>query len=170
MFFERTYSKAKSVANHAVWTPQEIIPVGFNLDGVVPDQAQFALLQVRGQPVYCIGYRVECQVPASSRSVQFSVSLQNGAGTLVPNSTLVLNGAPSSGEFTFSPALGMPTGSVWQAIIKVLSGSDFSLPEGLRITYLLRYANGPVTNDLAVNQTTQTGVGFWRLGQDFIVS
>ena len=39
----------------------------------------------------------------------------------------------------------------------------------MTVTYLLSYANGPVRNVNAVYRLNDQGIGYWMVGEDFIV-
>lgn len=151
MPIERTYSKAKAVGNHVVWTNQEIIPVPFKLDGVIPDGAEFGIYRQFGRAAFCVGYHAEFNVPAKDRRVRITVNLCTIAGVVVPGSQLILGEQALGGDKIFSQPVAMPTNSAWKFIVQAATPSDYVLPEGLTVTYLLRYANGAVTNAIATS-------------------
>jgi len=170
---QRKYSKAKANANHVVWTADQVLPVPFNLDGLVGDGIEFGLFRVPGRDMYCTGYRVDFQVPAGDYEIQCSVGLYTAQDTLVDNGTLVLNGVTLGGTKTFTRPIAMPVNSVWKFKLAIASpspedGSDY-FPQGVTVTYYLRYAQGPVSTRTFVLSQPEVGVGFDEVGTTLIV-
>lgn len=168
---ERKYSKAKAVANHVVWTAMEIIPVVFNLDGLVHDQGEFGIFRVPGRDMYCTGFRIDFQVPAGDYEVRCAVGLYTANDYLVPTGLLRLDGVTLGDTKTFNVPLPMPVNSVWKFKMEVSSPTDQEeyFPQGISATYYLRYAAGPVSTQLYTYLQPSVGVGFDTVGTTLIV-
>lgn len=165
---ERRYSKGLAVANHVIFTANEVMQAPYVLQGQLFDEATLGTLRIRGREVQCIGFRLDVQVPARASHVQFGVTLYTGDGTAV-GERLVVSGQSTGEEKIFALPVAMPSGSIWQAKVDLVAGETVELPEGCTLTYLLRYANGPSFSDTWSNHLPGSGVGYWGLGQDFVI-
>lgn len=170
MSLERKYSKAVGAANRVVWTGREVIPVPFQLSGLVSDGAEFGVLRVAGKAMYCSGFTAYFQAPAADRLCRVSVEMQTGSGATVPRSVLNVNGVTMGGEIQFQPHLPMPVGSIWKLYVRTEAEDPAGLPQGLVVTYQLRYANGPIRTDFWNNGLVPDGIGFWDIGGTFVVT
>lgn len=163
---ERRYSKSLAVANHVVWTQNEVIPVPYSCEGLVTDGNAFGFLRILGREVQCMGFRVDFRVPATSNDVQIALGIYT-ANDVLQGSRLVLNGVTQGGDNLFSPIIAMPSSSLWKFKIEVNAGADDDLPQGITATYLLRYANGPSNSTEWTANLPSSGVGYWSIGDTF---
>jgi hypothetical protein len=168
---ERKYSKTKANANHVTWTAREVIPVVFNLDGLAADGMEFGVLRIPGAPMYCTGYRIDFGVPSGDYEIQASVALYTTRNYLVPNSTLRLDGVTLGATKIFDRPVVMPSGSMWKFRLNIEAPDDSSqfMPQGLNVTYYLRYAAGPVNTRFYALSQPELGVGFDSVGQTLVV-
>jgi hypothetical protein len=168
---ERKYSKTKANANHVVWTAREVIPVVFNLDGLVADGLEFGIFRVPGVPMYCTGFRIDFNVPSGDYEIMASVGLFTGKDYLVPNSLLRLDGVTLGATKIFDLPLAMPSGSVWKFRLNIDApdNTDTYFPQGVSATYYLRYSPGPVNTRYFSMSQPEIGVGFDSVGQTLVV-
>ena len=168
---ERKYSKAKANGNRIVWTSRETIPAIFALDGLVYDGAEFGFFRVTGRDMYCSGYRIDFRVPAGDSKIEASVGLYTAAGDLILGSELDLNGVSFGGDKVFANPVPMPLGSLWKFRLSIEgpAGDTNYFPQGLVVTYHLRYAAGPVNTKVFTSFQPEQGVGFNPVGSTFIV-
>lgn len=162
MSIERKYSKAKAAGNHVVWTEREVVPVPFRLNGLLVDGQEFGVFRVTGSDMYCHGMRADFDVPSGDSAIECNVGLYTAGGVLVPNGRLYLNGVTLGGDKVINPPTPMPSGSLWKLRVEIQSPDevDTYFPQGLTVTYLLRYATGRVLTNLFVTTDPQGGVGF----------
>ena len=166
----KQYSKLKGIGGHVVWTDREVMQVPLYYEGVAVNEREFAIIKIAGRDVLLRSMLLEARVPISRNSVSLTLDLYTGENSLVVGSTITLPGSAPFSEVTFGPAIAMPAGSFWKAHINFNdSFADFA-PEGLTLTYRFSYANGPVTNAQAAFTLVESGVGFWTIGDDFIVT
>ncbi len=171
MSIERTYSKAKAAGNHVVWTERETLYVPLRLDGLVSDGREFGIFRVSGRDLYCHGFRADFDVPSGDSAIECNVGLYTSGGVLVPNGRLYLNGVVFGGDQIIQPPTPMPENSLWKFRVQIQSpdGDETYFPQGLTVTYHLRYATGQVKTDLFSNADPQEGVGFDQIGETFQV-
>ena len=166
---EKRYSKAKANANHIVWTGREVIPVNFYVGGLIYDSLEFGNFRVTGRDMYCSGYRIDFQRPAGSQEVVVTANLYTGNGGLVPNTSLRIAGTQIGRDATFpGGSLAFPEGSIWFIRMSV-TGDEAYYPESATVSYWMRYANGPVSSQLWSPTLSEGGIGFWGIGEDFVV-
>ena len=122
------------------------------------------------------GYSITLQ-QQNSPGAAFSVNLLNGAGlpavvNVAPDPTLVtVASLQTISSVQFSPFIGLPSGSYWQANIVVPTASVGLTGSGMTLTYIFSYANSPVTNSQATYALSGEGIGYMQVGaSDFIVS
>lgn len=169
MQIQRTYSKAKAAGNHVVWTNDQIIPAPYILSGLV-NQDSFAFLRVAGSAMVCRGFHAHFRVPAGDRDTQISIVLATAQNVVLPHTRLALNGVTFGGDKTFVPAVPMPVGSLWKINVEVTYGDPEFQPEDLTVTYQLQYANGQARSNTYAYGELPTGVGFFDVDGNFIVS
>lgn len=171
MSIQRKYSKAKANGNRVVWTAHETIPVVFNLDGQLFDQAEWGVFRVTGRDMYCLGFRVDFRVPSGDNNIRCNVGIYTADNTLATSGRLYLNGVTMGGDRLISPALPMPVNSLWKFKIEIESPTDSEefFPQGITATYHLRYANGPVDRNMFTTRLPNEGVGFSQIGSTFVV-
>lgn len=175
MSIQRRYSKSKAVGGHVVWTPEEVQMYPVHLDGLLFDGAEFGVLQVEGRDVICSGFRVDFRVPARDREIVCYVGLYTGNSILVPGGRAQFLGTTTGGFHAIEPNIPMPTKSIWKFILELSHPDEDSeetedlYPEGIRVTYYLRYANSPVVATLYSQVLTNRGVGFDAVGSTLIV-
>jgi hypothetical protein len=138
---QRTYSKAKAIANNVVWTDQETIPVNFNIDGLI-STGVYGLFTVSGRPLYCAGFQVDFTVPSQDPGTVIYVNLIDENSETVPGSLLKLYGCTAGNRQTIAPAFLIPSGNSVQFNVAVVNGIDEYLPQDAALTYYFRYANG----------------------------
>ena len=170
MSADRQYSKLKGIGGHVVWTDREVAQVPFYYEGVAVDQREWAIIKVVGRDYLLRGMRLDTRVQTSRNTIDLTVDLVTGNNIVVPDTTVTLVGTAPFAERTFSPAIEMPAGSYWKARIGYNDSLVEFAPEGLTLTYILSYANGAVTNDIASFELIESGIGFWVIGDDFVVS
>lgn len=172
MSIERTYSKARAVGNHVVWSNLDLIPATFKLDGLPADQHEFGIFRVAGRDMYCHGFRVDFDVPAGDAGILCNVALTTGKGTTVENGTLYLNGVVDGADHVINPPVPMPSSSLWKFVLSISAqdGTSDHLPQGVTVTYHLRYAMGPVQSNLFTTSNPQIGVGFDQVGNTLEVA
>lgn len=168
MSLQRKHSKTVAAANRVVWTGREVLPVAYTLNGLVTDGAELGIFRVTGRPLYCNGFTAFFQTPSADRYVNCSVEMQTGSGVAVPGGLLRLNGVTAGGEKQFK-AVPMPSGSLWKMVVRSAAVNVEDLPQGLTVTYQLRYANGPVRTDFWTNGLVSEGIGFWQIDDNFVV-
>jgi len=166
----RQYSKLKGIGGHVVWTDREVAQIPFYYEGMAADQREWAIIKIVGRDVLLRGMRLDTRVQTSRNTVNLSVDLATGDNVIVPGTTTTLIGTAPYAERTFSPAIQMPAGSYWKARIAFNDSLIEFAPEGLTLTYQMSYANGPVTNEIASFTLVESGIGFWTIGDDFVVS
>lgn len=168
---ERRYSKTVAVANHVVWTGREPIYVPFKLDGLLANNQEFGTFRVAGKDMYCHGFRADFDVPAGDAAVQCAVGLYTAGGVLVPSGRLYLNGVTSGGDKLFFNPIPMPVNSIWKFRVEIQSYNLLQeyWPQGLAVTYQLRYANGPVKTQLFITSDPQEGIGFDQVGETLVI-
>ncbi len=166
----KQYSKLKAIGGHVVWTDKEVFQVPFYLEGTAYDQAEWAVIKVSGRDVLLRGVRLDVRVQTTSNQVNTTVDLVTGAGEIVPATTLTLAGTKPFAELDLSPNVQMPAGSYWKARIGFNESFAAFAPQGLTLTYIMSYANGPVVNPIASFELLEEGIGFWAIGDDFVVS
>jgi hypothetical protein len=166
----KQYSKLKAVGGHVVWTDKEIFQVPFYFEGTAFDQAEWAVIKVVGRDVLLRGIRLDVRVQTTSNQVNTTVDLVTGSNVIVPATTLTLAGTEPFAELELSPNVQMPSGTYWKARIGFNESFQSFAPQGLTLTYIMSYANGPVVNPLASFDLLNDGIGFWEIGNDFVVS
>jgi hypothetical protein len=165
---QRKYSKAKAAGGHVVWTGDQVIPVPYTMTGSVVNDA-FGFLRIQGNPVICTGIHAHFQVPSGDANLQMSVQLADANNDLVPGTQLFLNGVVLGGDLKFSPAVKMPSGSLWKLNVNIIEGDSNFYPEGLTVTYHLRYSNGPVRTNFWASGEPAIGIGFYDVNGTFVV-
>jgi len=166
----KQYSKLKGIGGHVVWTDREVMQVPFYYEGMAVNEREFAVVKIAGRDVLLRSMLLETRVPISRNSINLTIDLYTGENDLVAGSTLTLAGSAPFAEVNFGPAIAMPAGSFWKARINFNDSFAEFAPEGLTLTYRFSYANGPVTNSQAAFTLVETGIGFWVIGDDFVVS
>lgn len=172
----KSFSKSKRIANHVVWTGKEVMPVAFYRDGTLENDTEVGMLKVVGRDVFCHGYRVDLKIPIhkqeNSLKIQMFVPAQRPGDfdVAVPGTDLTMEGVHYFGEKSFSPNIPLPKGSYWKMKAIVAPGQDHKVGAGITITYFISYANGPLTNRMAAFTLNAEGIGFWALGDDFVVT
>lgn len=166
---QKRYSKTKALANRIIWTPNEVMQVPFTMDGILFDSADLAVMRVLGRDMFCLGYRVDFRVPASAHTVRISTYLFRGDNVAVTGSTLNLYGITPGDTKLFSPNVPFPANSIWKFRVAVDNGTDEQVPQGITITYYMRYANGPVDSSQSAFDLLNSGVGYWQVGKTFVV-
>lgn len=170
MSADRQYSKLKGIGGHVVWTDKEVAQCPFYYEGVAVDQREWAIIKIVGRDVLLRGVRLDARVQTSRNTVDLSVDLVTGENLIVAGTTTTLVGTSPFAERTFSPAIQMPAGSYWKTRISFNDSMIEFAPEGLTLTYIMSYSNGPVTNAQAAFTLIESGIGFWTIGDDFVVS
>ena len=166
---QKSYSKAKKNGNGVVFDGSEVIPVPYTMSGLVTTDS-FGFLRVQGRAVICTGMHAHFRVPSGDRLAQISVQLADANNDLVSQAKLYLNGVVLGGDAAFTPAVKMPTGSLWKLNVVVLAGDPQYLPQDLTVTYHLRYANGPVRTSFWAAGEPLAGIGFYDVGGSFVIS
>lgn len=166
----RLASKLKNIAGHVVWTDKEVFQVPFHLEGTAFDQAEWAVIKIVGRDVLLRGMRLDTRVQTTSNQVNTTVDLVTGGNVIVPASTMTLVGTAPFAELDLSPNIQMPSGSYWKARLGFNESFQAFAPQGLTLTYIMSYANGPVVNPLASFDLLADGIGFWEIGENFVVS
>ena len=138
---QRTYSKAKSIANQVVWTAQQPMPITFSADGLL-SCGLYGLYNVTGQPVYCSAYQIDFVVPAQDPGFFAQITLQDGNGIVVPGSLMKVYGCTASQMQNVVPAYLVNGGNSLQFNIKVINGIPIYLPQDVILTYYMNYSNG----------------------------
>jgi hypothetical protein len=164
----RRYSKAKATGNHVVFTGDMVIPVPFKMDGLVCNDT-FAALRVGTSGMLLDGITLNFQVPAGDQGTKLGIVLVNASGTPVTVTQVYVTGVVAGGNYNFSPAVKLPPGSLWKLKVTVLAGDDQYLPQDMTATYQLRFANGPVRNNLWSATPTPDGIGFYNMDVTFTV-
>jgi len=165
---QKRYSKAKASANRVVFTGDEVIPVPFTLPvlGTVPD---FAYFRVQGRSVICTGVHVHFQVPSGDRNTKLAVVLADANNDVLSATRLRLDGVCLGGDLKYSPAIKMPTGSLWKMNVELTAGDPAYAPQGMTVTYQLRYANGPTRTSFWAAGQPLTGIGFYDINGTFVI-
>lgn len=163
----KKYSKAKAAGNHVVFTGDEVLPVPYTMMGLVVDQGDFGFLRIQGRPVICTGFHAHFTVPAGDRAMKMSVVLCAADGTTFEQTRLRLDGIVEGNDIVFNPAVKMPTGSLWKLLVNVDDGDEDYWPEGLTVTYQLRYSNGFSRSNYFVTTEQVGGIGFYDIGGTF---
>jgi len=164
----RTYSKAKKSGGGVVWNGDQVIPVPYTMDGMVVNDS-FAFLRIQGNPMVCTGFHAHFQVPSGDREMQMSVVLADANGNEMSQTRLYLNGVVMGGDKKFIPAVNMPSGSLWKLNVDVINGDKNFYPQGLTVTYQLRYSNGPARSNFWTSVEIPAGIGFYNLDGTFVV-
>jgi hypothetical protein len=138
---QRTYSKAKGIANKVIWTSQEPIPVVFTRDGLL-SSGLCGLYRATGRPVYCSAFQVEFIVPSQDPGMLVEISLVNKNGIMVPGSLMKAYGCAANQLQTVTPAALVNAGETLQFNVNVINGVDEYLPQDAVFTYYLNFANG----------------------------
>lgn len=170
----RYYSKTQRVAGAITWTDQDIMQVPFFLRGQLTS-TNFAAFKVPGRDMYLQGYTLTLQ-QQNPAGASFSVNLLNGngqpmAGGAVPDPTLLqVNGLQVSSNVQFAPFIPLPSGSYWMAAVAVPQASTGLTGSDLTLTYYFSYSNSPLINAQSIYAVAGEGIGFWTVGQNFIVA
>lgn len=165
MSIERTFSKSKHIGNRTTWSDEAVLPLTVDVPGIFP-QGEFATIKIPGRQVYCLGYQIEFRAPAASRSVDLRTALMASDGQVPPLGVLNFKGVQRKSVLGFMQPVPMPAGSLWQLVGTAVHGAEEDLPEGLVVTYLLRYATRSlVSQNLFQPNDTLTVKDFgFRLG------
>lgn len=169
MTLQRRYSKAKAIAGHVVFTQDQCFYTPFLMTGLVTTD-NVAWLRIAGAAVICSGIHVHFRVPPGDQSFQMQLTLADALGNQMSQTTTLLSGIMNGADKAYLPNVKMPSGSLWQMQVAVLSGADQYLPQDMTITYQLRYANGPVRTNMWASGEPLAGIGFYDLNGIFIVS
>ena len=169
MILQRRYSKAKGVANRVVWTQDQVIPVSYLMSGLVANDSM-AWLRIAGQAMVCSGIHVHFRIPPGDSNFQMQLTLADAAGNQLSQTPMLLSGIMKGADKSYSPAVKMPSGSLWQIQTQVLGGADQFLPQDMTVTYQLRYANGPVRTNMWASGEPLSGIGFYDVDGAFVVS
>lgn len=165
----RKYSKLKAIAGHVVWTDQETWQQALPFEGCVYDGAQFGVFKVVGRDLLLRGIRVDARVPSNSANVNTRIQFLTGANVEVPDVYVNLPGVSTFGEIT-DLNVKLPSGSYWKAQCVFDPAFQAFAPQSLVITYEFSYANGIISNALAAYDLAEQGIGYWIIGDDFVVS
>jgi hypothetical protein len=153
-----------AAGNHVTFTDREVLPVPFTLDGLVYNGAEFGFYRVPGRDMVLAGYTIDVRLPSSSRGLVMYAQLATGEGDLVPGTLLPLHGVTARRELPLSPGLLWPQNTTWKVVITAEGAEDADMPQGLVLTYLLRYANGSPALAASSTRFRQEGVGFDVIG------
>ena len=166
---EKGYSKAKAAANRVTWTDLEVMSIPFLFPGTLVDGSEGGVLRMSGREMVLVGLRAFYRTPPGDAAAQVTVSVRQGDGTLVANSSLVLRGIVPGGELAIVPNIPMPANSIWKARININAGDPLYYASGLDVTYLVRFSNGPLSSDHFSTTLSVSGVGYWTIGGTFVV-
>ena len=138
---QRTYSKAKAIANRVIWTAQEPMPTVYQMDGLL-SPGLCGLYRVTGRPVYCAAYQVSFTVPSQDPGLLVQITLVYGNGETIPGTTSKMYGSVANAIKIVTPPALIPAGGIVQFHIDIVSGLEEFLPQDAVLTYYMNFANG----------------------------
>jgi len=139
---ERSYSKAKAVGNHVIWSASNVAPITFFNEGVIANGQEFGILYVAGGPLTLTGFRVEFQCPSVNPNMMLQIQIISAdyPGIIVPGGLLTILGEVKFGMQTLPPMI-LPSSSRWKAVATVINGTNADLPQGVNLTYFVNYSS-----------------------------
>lgn len=164
----RSYSKSRAVGGHITSTYQQVFPAAFQADGLATDGMRLGEFRVPGAPYYCPGFVVRFDSPPAAGDIVLHFDLYQ-AGTKKSGTRLTLRGTKVGGQKILSPDVAMPKNTLWWIEVTHERGDDRYLPQGLSVTYLLRFARGPAVNRADNIQELPAGIGFWQIEENFTI-
>lgn len=166
----RTMSKAVAAGNRATTADAMAMQVPFFSAGKLVDGLAMGWLRIARREMFLAGFRVDCRTPGGTSLTRVSFQLCRGDLQPITGAKLTLAGVTPSGEYRGSPDFPMPAESLWTMKLANESGDEVAtLPSDLTLTYWLRYSPGPSGSLNWTPYSLQSGIGFYQVGDTFVV-
>lgn len=166
----RTMSKAVAAGNRATTADQMAMQVPFFYPGRLVDGQTMGWLRIARREMWLAGIRVDTKLPGGTSLTRVGFQLCRGDLQAISGGKLTLSGVVPSGELRFNPDFPMPAESLWTVKLLNESGDEAAtLPSDLTLTYWLRYAPGPSGSLNWTPYSLQSGIGFYQVGDTFVV-